>query len=443
VSEELFSILFRLAQTDDSRKVLENYSAINPNKKDVRAAQQPTIAQEPRSISLDQIVEETQRAILELIESAQVIKEDGKYYVSPSGNEYKQLHIFFRGHLGAVAVDKPELGRDLKELLIRRAKGSGEGQFSFVAVADNLYLTAGARAAANDISRRNFLAGTVVSAGLALAESAAAPFRFHSPVLGQNYSISSEGQSLIEEPLPNVYILENDGGLNYPGEEYYLNREEIVRRYMQRYPDLYDHFIIFTSDPNDQGKRTANYAVIRNRVKGIGMDVYDQSEYYGGGFSKLLGTADMKTLSQWRIGVGQNDAVQTWGAIVHELNHQYMVYTRAAGAIPADKPIAYGYHFWDGLQSPDNYYGTSQDNWVRDNGDGTASILYRRDRRRIPKVHPFGLYALGLLRPEDITAEFLTIRDLSRHLGGRSFFENGRIAGSEEVYRSDVARVRI
>src|SRR3989344_5948073 len=100
-----------------------------------------------------------------------------------------------------------------------------------------------------------------------------------------NGDVEGVGMSPTDE-VNNVIILKDDGTLISNEENYsYLNLENISKKFYESYGDYYDFISVFSNFPliNLQG----HYS-IQNNIYGIGLYMYNGTEYYGSD-GRLLG----------------------------------------------------------------------------------------------------------------------------------------------------------
>lgn len=188
-----------------------------------------------------------------------------------------------------------------------------------------------------------------------------------------------------------------DGTLNT------LPREEIAKYFFAAHPDNYDFLVIFSNFDFQmpQGEAAAFYTHIKNDVRGIGLDIFDNSSLYGSN-AKLQGTIDMGNLSAKSSDPLSPKFSETMGILGHELLHRWAAqvkYKDSSGAISRDLIGKDGNH-WSFLFDTDGSleYGNQ---WV-ENSDGTFTTLPGRKY-----FSQLDLYLMGLADKSEVPAMLL------------------------------------
>lgn len=182
-------------------------------------------------------------------------------------------------------------------------------------------------------------------------------------------------------------------------------RRAIAREFYRSHGDDYDFLVIFTNFefrmPSPQAK--AFFSPAKNDVRGIGLELNDQTNAYspGGSFlARLQGTIDMANLSGHVLEPTDPEFEDTLTALTHEFLHRWGAYVHFRdGAIESDALLGLDRAHWSFLLDSEGstLYGN---NW-RDNGDGTFTSVVAEQSRSGEVVgrifSPLDLYLMGLI----------------------------------------------
>ena len=183
-----------------------------------------------------------------------------------------------------------------------------------------------------------------------------------------------------------------------------LNLPEITKLFYEHFADEYD-VIAVVSQATQLGGYGGFHQVVRNAIRGIGLDVFDSSATYGS--AGVLQGVEGYPSAGWA----------SWETVLHEQGHQYGDYSNAwadagstattapAGASAIDR-LGHAPDVHTPLLSPGAVtYGAVLKGTVRvgseTGADGTAGY---RIERTVPLVtyHPLTLYRMGLLPAADV-----------------------------------------
>lgn len=224
------------------------------------------------------------------------------------------------------------------------------------------------------------------------AESAAGPVRIdprQSAVSAEASFLEDRGRvSLIE--LTGDYDRTVDGSFNgHP-------RTLVAREFFRRHPDRYDFLIVFSSFDFDTGGFDAFHLPVQNRVQGIGLPLFDDTDLFGSD-GRLQGYIDMSALDEYVTDPLEPGFERSLEALTHEILHQWGAYVRIerADGTRSDALLGRDGSHWSFLLDTDAslLYGND---W-RDEGNG---IFTSTGVRKF--YSPLDLYLAGFLRPEEV-----------------------------------------
>jgi len=178
----------------------------------------------------------------------------------------------------------------------------------------------------------------------------------------------------------NTSIIEFSGdydrGLTAP-------RLTVAKEFYRTHADVYDFLVVFTSFEfptisSDGADALAFHSPARNGVKGIGLEQFDNSRFYGSQ-GILQGYIDMAAVTRWSASTASSGYEQMLSVFVHELQHQWGSYVKFRdwnGSV-SDALLGQEGAHWSYLLDTQGSveYGAS---W-RDNGDGSFTAIETRN----------------------------------------------------------------
>ncbi|MFH0725313.1 MAG: CARDB domain-containing protein [Pseudomonadota bacterium] len=232
------------------------------------------------------------------------------------------------------------------------------------------------------------------------------------------------------EIFGNIAVLEVEGNYDSVLPDKTTNeapRRMIAKKFYETHPDVYDFLIIFSQfDFQMPPDALAFYNGVKNDVKGIGKEIFDNSIFYGSD-GKLQGTIDMGNLSNMVSDPLDPGFSSTMGTMSHELMHRWAAFVKFRGIDGNASPGLLGKEgdHWSFLLDTDGslMYG----NRWRDNGDGTYTTLPGKNH-----YSPLDLYLAGFIGktevppmllidsmdvdPQELPKPDVTIEGLSRYI---------------------------
>ncbi|MCP3961613.1 MAG: hypothetical protein GY719_27550 [bacterium] len=175
-------------------------------------------------------------------------------------------------------------------------------------------------------------------------------------------------------------------------------RLAVGQEFYRQHPDDYDFLFIFTTFEFDTGSARAFHFMVQNRVEGIGVDLFDQSDLIGSD-GRLLGGIDMAALGRYQTLPLQPGFEDSLATMAHEVLHQWCCYSPAEGGALLGLQDAH----WSYLLDTDAslMYGSD---W-RDNGDGTFTAA------AVERFYsPLDLYLAGFYGEQEV-APFVLIEN--------------------------------
>jgi large repetitive protein len=125
------------------------------------------------------------------------------------------------------------------------------------------------------------------------------------------------------ESHPNVVVIVDDGTLVGPDD---LNLARAAKYFYCAFADDRDFLFIFAAKNGSLARGYQDYyRSVRNDVTGIGLAAYDYSASYGSD-GKLLGVANMNSVSQWSAYADPSLDLWLLWDITHELGHQWIAH---------------------------------------------------------------------------------------------------------------------
>jgi len=205
----------------------------------------------------------------------------------------------------------------------------------------------------------------------------------------------------------NVTVMEVNGNYNAKLPDGTLNavpRQAIAKEFFRTHKDEYDFVTIFTNFdftmPEDN-KAQGFYEGVKNDVKGIGKEIYDNTALYGS-IGRLQGTIDMGNLSGKVINPLDPGFDETIMILSHEMQHQWGAYVHfkdATGNVSSALLGRDGSH-WSYLL--DTKASVMYGNQWQDNGNGTFTSVAAEKY-----YSPLDLYLMGMIDKSKVPAMLL------------------------------------
>ena len=159
-------------------------------------------------------------------------------------------------------------------------------------------------------------------------------------------------------------------------------RRQVAREFLRTHADDYDFLVVFTRFPYDLGSDVDGaqvkglYRAVKNDVRGIGQDIFDDSAAWGSS-GRLQGYIDMGTLGQVASDPTDANFETTLSTLAHEFEHRWgaHVKVRAPDGSIDTRLLGRDKAHWSFLLQSYNSVLYGQD-W-RDNGDGTFTSIGR------------------------------------------------------------------
>jgi Tol biopolymer transport system component/subtilase family serine protease/flagellar hook assembly protein FlgD/prenyltransferase beta subunit len=190
----------------------------------------------------------------------------------------------------------------------------------------------------------------------------------------------------------NVTVMEVTGNYdenNPDGTPNALPRRMIAREFFKTHKDEYDTIVIFTGfdfKMSDR-KEVAFYTPVKNDIRGIGQEIFDNSPSYGSN-GKLQGTIDMGNIAT----LGTKSFEFTLDTLAHEMLHRWSAYVRfkdGEGNL-STALLGEGQAHWSYLL--DSMGSIQYGNHWQGNGNGTYTSV------TVPKYYsPLDLYLMGMI----------------------------------------------
>lgn len=112
-------------------------------------------------------------------------------------------------------------------------------------------------------------------------------------------------------------------------------RLDLARRFYETHVDEFDFLVVFSAFEFPTGDALAFYTGVRNEVRGIGIEPFDNSAGYGSS-GRLQGYIDMAALSRYDFNTRSPDYRSALDTLAHEILHRWSVRLRYhdAGGVP-------------------------------------------------------------------------------------------------------------
>ncbi|MBE2887842.1 hypothetical protein [Geobacter anodireducens] len=129
----------------------------------------------------------------------------------------------------------------------------------------------------------------------------------------------------------NVTVMEVNGNYNEYNVDGTINavpRQVIAKEFFRTHNDDYDFLVIFTNfDFTITSDTVAFYLQVKNDIRGIGLDIFDNSDLYGSA-GKLQGTIDMGNIAKIASDPLSPDFEFTLETLSHEMLHRWGAYVK-------------------------------------------------------------------------------------------------------------------
>ncbi len=197
----------------------------------------------------------------------------------------------------------------------------------------------------------------------------------------------------------HVSIIEIAGDYNrtlISGQSNAEPRAVVAQEFFRTHPDEYDFLVVFSTFEFDTGDAVALHWGVQNKVQGIGLPQYDNTELYGSD-GKLQGYIDMAAVSRWSMEPLDPAMENTLSTMAHETLHQWSAFVKYKDSGGSDSEALLGRDgaHWSYLLDTDAsvLYGSD---W-KDNGDGTFTSVGTRTF-----FSPLDLYLMGMYSSEEV-----------------------------------------
>ncbi|WP_426212029.1 CARDB domain-containing protein [Massilia sp. TWP1-3-3] len=180
------------------------------------------------------------------------------------------------------------------------------------------------------------------------------------------------------------------------GNPNYEPRTVIAKEFFRTHQDRYDFIVVFTNFEFNTGEAIAFHSSAQNKVKGLGMPLYDNSAMFGSK-GKLQGFIDMAALSRYVTNPYDARFDKVLQTFAHEFMHQWGVNTRIRlpnGEL-SEELLGKDKSHWSFLL--DSGASVEYGNQWRDNGNGTFTSVAGRQF-----FSALDLYLMGMYRKEEV-----------------------------------------
>jgi MYXO-CTERM domain-containing protein len=190
----------------------------------------------------------------------------------------------------------------------------------------------------------------------------------------------------------------------------YRNLVEIGQRFIAAFGDDYDQIAVYLAFNDYSSAQSLAYQMrVKNDVKGIGLDLFDQSAAFGSASGRLQTVLNMKRILAYGRGAANdpdNDLYAVWAQEAAHRWAAYLRFKRAGDAEVSDALLGRQLAHWaKGVQAD----GSIMDGYLwKDNLDGTFTAV-ERDKR----YGSLDQYAMGLLPAKEVPPFFL-LQDFRR-----------------------------
>ncbi len=198
----------------------------------------------------------------------------------------------------------------------------------------------------------------------------------------------------------NVTVMEVTGNYDAPSLsgslEETIPRQTIAQEFFKTHKDEYDFLVIFTNFDFQMPEKEAEafYMGAKNDTQGIGLDLFDNTQYYGSN-GRLQGTIDMGNLSSKVTDPLDPKFEDTLSLLSHEMMHRWAAYVKfkdASGVI-SNTLLGHDSEHWSFLL--DTAGSVMYGNVWQDNGNGTFTTTTSRGQMK--SYSPLDLYLMGMI----------------------------------------------
>ncbi|HEU4776508.1 MAG TPA: CARDB domain-containing protein, partial [Telluria sp.] len=178
-------------------------------------------------------------------------------------------------------------------------------------------------------------------------------------------------------------------------------RTVVAKEFFRTHQDRYDFVVVFSNFEFETGDALAFHIGVQNKVKGLGIDEFDHTGYYGSA-GRLQGYIDMAALSRYVTNPFDARFDHVLGVFAHEFLHQFAAKARFRlnGGEPSSALLGKDGSHWSFLL--DSGASVEYGNQWRDNGNGSFTSVANRQF-----FSPLDLYLMGMNKKEEVPPFFL------------------------------------
>lgn len=219
---------------------------------------------------------------------------------------------------------------------------------------------------------------------------------------GKSFKDATYGLAQMNTSDPVRVFTIDDSLIDYTNNTF--DQSAVLKQFYERYSDKYD-FISFYSTFEKPGAQI--HLIVQQKVEGIGSNEskYNDSniKQFNAG-QQLLGLNLMENIDMYQ----DRDVTSSIRGLLHETGHQWCCYAgddfNQGKNNPRLEIIQQGVHFYRGLAALDKGGDPmDSDYWV----EQKPGIFSREnDANLTGKYHPFQLYFMGLLSPEEFDKQY-------------------------------------
>lgn len=186
----------------------------------------------------------------------------------------------------------------------------------------------------------------------------------------------------------------------------YVDEARIGQAFFAHFADIYDHLLVFADFPVDLGGGFSYEVSAQNEVKGLGLDTFDYSSFFGSR-GRLSAFVMMSSLSHFpddpdQTFLGTNT---TMDVLAQEAGHRWLAHLqfRDANGDTSDALLGRDLAHWSFKHNTSA--SDMEGNEIRDNGDGSFVTTAATER-----YSPLDQYAMGLI-PASAVPPFFYVAD--------------------------------
>jgi hypothetical protein len=187
------------------------------------------------------------------------------------------------------------------------------------------------------------------------------------------------------------------------GSQRELDLVGVAKRFYADHGDLYDQLLIWTDTSLVSGNTFAFETTVKNEIRGIGMDVYDDAAAFGSA-GRLRSVVMMDALSKYPSNprqkfLGVNDTVSLMG---QEVGHRWLAFLkfRDASRNTSDALLGRDRAHWSFFMDSDG--SVMEGNDIEDLGGGS----FRTTDAAVSRYSRLDQYAMGLVGESDVPSFF-------------------------------------